>query len=64
MADLLIRYVNGRCTLAIDYADRPKSQEAVLHDKSRERRLPIPADLENVPMKRLLKLFRLAMGNA
>lgn len=50
MADLLIRYVNGRRTLAIDHRG-PLRLEQVLHDKARERRIAIPEGMEELPLR-------------
>lgn len=61
MADLVIRYVNGRRTMAIHQSPQNR-MEAGLHDKTRERRIPIPAELADVLPKRLLELFQLVMG--
>lgn len=58
MADLLIRYVNGKRTVAIDFAGA-KRQEVVLHNKSRERRIPIPDSAASLPINDLVKMLLL-----
>jgi hypothetical protein len=61
MRDLLIRYKNGVRYLAVDHRG-PCKHEMVLHDVSRERRIPVPDDLDHVSDGKLLKIFERVMG--
>jgi hypothetical protein len=56
MAELVIRYVNGRRVISIDH-NPPSKLECVLHNKARERRIPLPPELEGVPIRKLEKAF-------
>jgi hypothetical protein len=45
MAELVIRYCNGKRTMALDFRGGPSRLECVLHDKTREHRIAIPKSL-------------------
>jgi hypothetical protein len=55
MADLVIRYTNGVRTLHIDHSDKRNTMECVLHDKSRERRIPLPPELATLSLSQIEK---------
>ncbi|HEY4356003.1 MAG TPA: hypothetical protein VGN16_09670 [Acidobacteriaceae bacterium] len=53
MADLLIRYISGRRIVCIDHRG-PSRHECVLHDKSRERRVPLTPEMAALSLDKLL----------
>jgi hypothetical protein len=58
VADLLIRYCNGRRTVAIDHRS-PNKLECNLHDRTRERRIPLPPELETLSLKQIEKAMEM-----
>jgi hypothetical protein len=54
MADLVIRYTNGRRSVAIDHRKANKLA-CNLHDRTRERRIPLPVELETLSLKQIEK---------
>lgn len=54
MADLLIRYISGRRIVCIDHKG-PSRHESVLHDKSRERRVPLTDEMKGLTIDQLVR---------
>jgi hypothetical protein len=64
MTELVIRYCHGVRQISLDHSttrtmkDGHLAHDGVLHDRSRERRIPLPPEMEGLPLKKVMEAMK------